>query len=200
MEGDRVVDLDDRPLRQHRIFGEGAELSVCQQVFVTEMPATGSVGGHLPPEQARADIADVALPVHAEPATAARRNERKCHVIPRLHARHTRPDLRDDTGPLVAAEQWEPVRRGLTARGHQLGSRHHVAGEQMVVGVANAGDGHPHQDLTAAGRIELDLADLPVPSNPANHSGTTLHCDLLDVWWLSRRGGLTARSRRVVPA
>jgi hypothetical protein len=28
------------------------------------------------------------------------------------------------------------------------------------------------------GRIEINLADLPVLANPAQHSGTTLHSDL----------------------
>ena len=48
MERDRVVDLDDGPVREDSIFGECAELTVSHQVFVAEMPATGSVGRHLP--------------------------------------------------------------------------------------------------------------------------------------------------------
>jgi hypothetical protein len=44
--------------------------------------------------------------------------------------------------------------------------------------VADAGNGHPHQDFTGVGRIEINLADLPVLANPAQHSGTTLHSDL----------------------
>lgn len=179
MERNRLVDLDDGPFREHRVLGEGAELPVGQQVFRTEMAAAGPVGGHLAHEQAGADVADVALAVHAEPAAAARRDERQRHVVARAHRRHVGPDFRDDTGALVTAEQREPVRRGLTARGDHLGRRHHVTGEQMVVGVADPGDGHPHQHLTAARRVELDLGDLPVPADPADHGGTTLHCGSL---------------------
>src|SRR6516162_243348 len=176
MERDRVVDLDDRPFGQHRIFGERTELAISQQVFVAEMPAARSVGRHLSHEQARTDVADVALTVHTKPAVAARGNERERHAVPRRHRRHARSDFCDDTGTLVTTEQREPIRRGLTACGQHLGRRHHVAGEQMVIGVADPGYGHPHQDFTAAGRVELNLADLPVHADPAYYSGTTLHC------------------------
>src|SRR6202021_322783 len=160
--------------------GERAELAISQQVFVTQMPATRSVGGHLPDEQARADIADVALTVHTKPAIAARGDERERHVVPWLHRRHARPDVFDHTGTFVAAEQREPVRGGLTAGGRHLRCRHHVAGEEVVIGVADSGNGHPYHDFAGAGRIKNNLADLPVLADPTNYSGTTLHCILLD--------------------
>src|SRR6185437_11323701 len=106
-------DLDDGPFRQDRIFGESAQLSVGQQVFVAKVPAAGSVRGHLPDEQAGPDIADVALTVDTKPAAAAPGNERKRDVVSGLHRGHARPYLRDDTSTLVATEQREPVRRGL---------------------------------------------------------------------------------------
>ena len=143
------------------------------------MPAAGSVSRHLPDEQARADIADVALTIDAKSATAARWDERERYVIPWLDRRHARPDLCDDTSALVTTKQREPVRRRLTACGQHLGGWHHVAGKQMVIGVADSGDGHPHQDFTVAGGIKIDLADLPIHADPADHSGATFHNDLL---------------------
>ena len=47
--------------------------------------------------------------------------------------------------------------------------------------MADTGNGHPHQDFTGVGWIEIDLADLPVLADPAQHCGTTLHCNLLMV-------------------
>jgi hypothetical protein len=49
----------------------------------------------------------------------------------------------------------------------------------VVIGVADAGNGHPYQDFTGVGRIEINLADLPVHADSAQHSGTTLHHNLL---------------------
>ena len=177
MERDRVVDLDDRPFGEHRILRECAELTVSHQVFVAEMTTTGSIGGHFPGEQTRTGVADVALAVHTKPATAARRNERHRHVVPRLHRRHARPDFFDDTGALVTTEHRKPVRLRDTGRGPHLGGRQHVAGDEVIVGVADAGDGHPHQDFSGVRRIEIDLADLPVHADPAKlqRHDTSLH-------------------------
>jgi hypothetical protein len=51
----------------------------------------------------------------------------------------------------------------------------------MVIGVADPGNGHPHQDFTGAGGIEINLANLPIHADPADHSGTTLHSTSLMV-------------------
>src|ERR1700679_1300065 len=157
------------------------------------MPATGSVGRHLPREQTCAGVADVALTVHTKPATAARGNERHRHVVARLHRRHTRPDFFDDTSALVTTEHREPVRLRDTGRGPHLGGRQYVAGDEVVIGVADTGNGHPYQDFTGVGWIEVDLADLPVLAHPAQHCGTTLHRNLPDGRPEPVRG-LTARS------
>src|SRR5690242_7384285 len=106
------------------------------------MPPACSVGGHLPHEQARTDIADIALSVDAEPATAARGNERERYVIPWLHCHHARTHLCDDTSTLVATQQREPVRCRLTACGEHFWGWYHVPGEQMVIGVTDSRDGH----------------------------------------------------------
>jgi hypothetical protein len=44
--------------------------------------------------------------------------------------------------------------------------------------MADPCDGHPHEDLTGARRVENDLADVPVLADPAQHGGTTLHGNL----------------------
>jgi hypothetical protein len=99
-------------------------------------------------------------------------------VVSRLHRRHPRPDLRNHTGALVTTQQRKPVRRRLTACGQYLGGWDYVAGEQMVIRVADSGNGHSHQDFTVTGRIKINLADFPIHADPAEHSGTTLHNNL----------------------
>jgi hypothetical protein len=75
----------------------------------------------------------------------------------------------------VTTEQREPVRRGLTTRGHNFGSGDNVTGEKMVVGMAYSGDRHPHQNLAGARRIKFDLADFPILADPADDCGATFH-------------------------
>ena len=46
--------------------------------------------------------------------------------------------------------------------GQHLGRRHHVAGDEVLVAVAQAGDLPLHEHLTGLGRIDVDLFDLPL--------------------------------------
>jgi hypothetical protein len=43
--------------------------------------------------------------------------------------------------------------------------------------MADPGNGHLHQHLAIAWRVEGDLLDLPVPSDTANDSAPTFHAD-----------------------
>src|SRR5262245_28045410 len=45
----------------------------------------------------------------------------------------------------------------------------------MVVGMADSGDGHFHQDLAVVWRVESDLLDFPVLSDSPQHRTPTLH-------------------------
>ena len=53
----------------------------------------------------------------------------------------------------------------------------HVAGGEVVVGMADSGDRHLHQHLAVAGRVERDLLHLPVVANAAQYGCLTLHRD-----------------------
>ena len=46
--------------------------------------------------------------------------------------------------------------------GQHLLRRHHVAGDEVLVGVAQAGGLPLDEHLAGLGRVELDLLDLPV--------------------------------------
>ena len=76
-------------------------------------------------------------------AAAAARGERQQDVVAGRHRGDGGADPLDDAGALVAEHAGE--REGQPARGH------------AEVGVAQAGGGHPDQDLVGAGLVELDV-------------------------------------------
>ena len=71
------------------------------------------------------------------------------------------PDLLDDAGSLVAADDRQGERQ--------------VAGHQMLVGVAQAGADQPHQDLAVLRGIQVDLLDAPVLADLPQDRGSGLH-------------------------
>ena len=75
-------------------------------------------------------------------------------------AGHTGADLLDHTGALVTADD---------GSGHR-----HVAGEQVLVGVAHAGRRQLDEDLALLRRVELDGLDAPGLSVP-QHGCFGLH-------------------------
>ena len=70
-----------------------------------------------------------------------------------------RPDLDHLTGALVPADDRELLNAEL---GGDRGVERHVAGDEVLVGVAQAGADQLEEDLTGLRRIEVDLLDDPV--------------------------------------
>ena len=94
------------------------------------------------------------------------------------HRPHAGTGLLDHTGAFVTAEHREVLRDGRPGgfhERHHVRSGHHVAGDEVVVGVAQAGNRHLHQDLALTGRVERDLLDLPVPADTPQHRPLALH-------------------------
>src|SRR3546814_20203400 len=98
------------------------------------------------------------------------RDEAEDHVIADRDAGDARPDLDDLAGAFVAAdagELLEPDQRG------DLGVEDHVAGEQMLVGVAEPG----------CGQLDLDLTSLRVVSTDAGRGGQECGRECRSRWW-----------------
>src|SRR5581483_11249773 len=107
----------------------------------------------------------------AHPAAAADREEAGAHVIARLERADLRPDLDHDAAPFVAThDREEPRPRPVGGP-----ARPDVARPEVLVRVAEPGGDPPDQDLVAAGRIEIDLLDLPVLSPAPKHRCVGLH-------------------------
>jgi hypothetical protein len=83
-------------------------------------------------------------------------------VIADLQSADPGPHGFDYSGRLVAAAE------GEMAHGY-------VTRSEVIVGVAQAGSHHADQDLVVAGRIELDVDDLPPPGNLGEYGGSGLH-------------------------
>ena len=82
------------------------------------------------------------------------------------------PDLEHLAGALVAADHGELLDPELLLR---LRGERQVAGEEVLVGVAQPGPDELHQHLTRLGRIELDLLDAPVGLRLPQDRGLHLH-------------------------
>ena len=96
---------------------------------------------HLPPgHEHAADVAQVGVPGGARGALPAGGHEAEDHMVPGRQPRHAGPDLLDDPGALVAADDRKRHR--------------HVARHEVLVGVAHARCRQPDEDLAvlAAGR------------------------------------------------
>src|SRR4051794_26540765 len=109
-----------------------------------------------------AKVAQVLVPGRAPPAASARRQER-CHdMIADFQVAHTRSDVLDDPGALMAADD----------RHRHSGE---VPGADVMIGVAQPGGFERHQDLTVLGTVEFDLLDAPVLIDVPKDGGTHLH-------------------------
>ncbi len=83
----------------------------------------------------------------AQAARSARRDDRHDDVISRLHSRHIRPCLDDDTGRLVAknCRKWHQVALNVN---------------RMQIAGAKSGRIDANQNLPFAGWREIDFVDL----------------------------------------
>ena len=97
----------------------------------------------------------------ARRAAPARRDEPEHDVVAGGQPADVLADLLDDAGALVAADDRQLERE--------------VTGQQVLVGVAQAGGGDLHQHLTGLGLVELDLLDAPRRVDLPEDRGLGLH-------------------------
>ena len=106
-----------------------------------------------------AEVAQVLLAHRARRAAAAGRDEAEDDVVAGLQVDHARADLDHLAGTFVAADDRELLDAQF---GGDLRWHHHVAGDEVLVGVAQARGGQLHQHLALLGRVERDVLDAPV--------------------------------------
>src|SRR5699024_10931339 len=99
-------------------------------------------------QQAGTVVTEVLEPLRAGRAGATGGDERQDDVVTLLDPGDTLPDLGDDAGALVPTDDG-------------VGLELQVAGEQVLVRVAEAGRGQLDLDLTDPGIAQIDLDDLP---------------------------------------
>ena len=91
------------------------------------------------------------------------------------HAVHVGPDLDNDAGTFVTAD--DRVHRHAHLGDHVkrclVGC--HVTGDEVLVAVAHAGDLPLHQHFTGLGRIDGEFFDLPFLMQPVQYRCPTLH-------------------------
>jgi hypothetical protein len=141
---------------------EGAEQAHRGHALPLGRDAVRAVGDGDAAEQVGAEVAEVLQALRTRRALAARRDEGGDHVIALLHVGHARPDLGDDAGALVPADDGEGRDRG-------------AAGDQVLVGVAQAGGGELDGHLTGSGITDLDLLDRPFLAHAPQDRALGLH-------------------------
>ena len=176
VEREVVVDLDHRHLRHARQLGERAELGQQRHRLTVDVVAVGAVGDHPAAERPGAGVAQVAAAGEAVAAVPARRHEAGRHVVADLHGPHPGPDGLDHAGALVAADDREEAVEAHH-REH-LRRRDHVAGDEVLVAVAQAGGLPAHEDLTLLRIVDVDLLDLPVLLGSPQDGGVGLRAHL----------------------
>ena len=172
VERDVRGDLDDRRLVHDAVLGERAEAAHGGDVVALVIVMAGGAVLLATRQQRGAQVAQVLVAGRARRADAARRHERGDDVVADLEALHVRTDLDDLAGALVAGHDRELL---PAHHGGDLGVEDHVAGDQVLVGVAHAARRELHQDLAVLGRVELDLLDLVLGVRRVQHRGLGLH-------------------------
>ena len=155
-----LVDAHAARLGDHAVLAEGAEHAHPADVVAFAVEAERAVG-HAAVEDRRAEVADVRVPGGAEAAVAADGQERGDDVVALLDPRDARPDLLDDAGALVAADDRE--------------ARDDVPVAEVLVGVAQAGGDPADQHLPLLGLVEIQLGDLPIATGVPQHGCPGLH-------------------------
>jgi hypothetical protein len=155
-----VVHLHHRRRRDHGVLGEGAEQAHLAEALAAGVEPVGAVELRAVDEEG-AEVAQVLHAAGAVRAPAAGREEAEDHGValgdmgdPGAHADH-------DAGALVAADDRERHRD--------------VAGDQVLVGVAQPARGELDQYLALLRRVELSVLDLPFLVQTPEHRGLGLH-------------------------
>ena len=153
VERDVVEDLHARRLVDHGVGGEGAEAHHGGDVLAPGVVAHRSVELLARHEDA-ADVAEVRVTRGARGALPAGGDEAQHHVVAGGQAGDAGTHFLDHPGALVSADDGE---------GHG-----HVAGEQVLVGMAHARCRQLDEDLALLRRVELDGLDAPRLTVPQN--------------------------------
>jgi len=165
------VDFDERPARQHGVFGEAGNAGlVVEQALVRTVQAAvaaeqraGGAGGKTRLAQRRP-----ALP--AGQAMAAIRREHQRHMVAALQTHDAGPELFDDTGRFVAQHHGHHPRP--------------VTVDDGEIRVAQPGSGHFDQHFARAGWVQFDGLDADRPGlrvrlrnlHLVEHGGADFHC------------------------
>ena len=127
---------------------------------VGQVEAVRAIHG-APGLHARPVVADVLLPAGAVPTLAARRDEQRADVVAHLHPPHPGADCDDDTCALVTAHQRQVDRE--------------VAGDIVIIAVAQAGGDDLHQDLVGVRLPDVDVLDAPLLAECVDDRCSRLH-------------------------
>src|SRR5262249_14549839 len=138
VEGDVLVDLDGGELVDHDVGAEGPQGGVRGQVRARRVHAVPAVGQGPAGHDEGAVVAQVLQAGHARVASAAGGDEREDDVVAHGESVDTGADRVDDAGALVAADDG-------------VGDAGEVAGDEVLVGVAEPAGGQPHADLAGVG-------------------------------------------------
>jgi hypothetical protein len=157
----RSSDLDATGLVDHRALGERPEQAHQPEVLAAGVVAGGEVGDLPPPALVLAELADAAHALGAGPAVAAGGDEAEDHPVAGGEPGDARADLLDDPRALVPADHRQ--RNGQ------------VAGDHVLVGMAQAAAADGDEDLPLLGRVELDLLNRPFLVQVPQHRGASLH-------------------------
>ena len=173
VEGDVVVQLDAGRLVHHGVRRECAETA-----HDAEVGAVGGVmaGGHVTDlaseDQKSAEVTQVRSARGAGRAAAARRHEAERHMVARLDAGHARTDLDDLAGALVPADDRQRAQPGHLG---DLRRERDVAGDEVLVRVAQPGRGELDHHLALLGWIEDDVLHAPRGIGFPQNRGLGLH-------------------------
>ena len=178
------IHLDQRRLVDDAVLGEGAQLGHDVEVLALEVVAHRSVGDLSGRERRRPEVAQVRVSGDAHPAAAADGEEAGRDVIAWLQASYPGSDLENQAATFMPSHHGkEPWFRLV---GWSLAGSH-VAFTDVLVRVAQAGGRPLDQNLLFAGRVKVDLLDLPVLLPTPEHRRMRLHfqspCASSDLQW-----------------
>ena len=156
-----------------RVGREGARAADDADVLaVLGVVPGGHVGDLAAGQQEGAEVAEVLPALGAARAATTARDEAQDDVVARLHGGDPGPDLDHLASALVAADDRELLEADQLG---DLGRQDHVAGDEVLVGVAQARGSELDLDLAGLRLVELDVLDAPVVADPVENCCARLH-------------------------
>src|SRR5690606_13831163 len=123
-------------------------------------------------------------------APAAGRDEAEDDVVAGLEGGDAGPDLDHLARALVTTDDRQLLK---AHHGGDLGIEDHVAGDEVLIGVAEARSGQLDLDLAGLGIVELDVLDAPVGSDLPEDRCTSFHGTITPWCWMTAPPYLTTR-------